>query len=1016
MKFITVNPNWIQIQKSFFILSFIVLSNHIIAQTASRNSSNLNKLNYVSNFRAIQTEMENYWETQNVKDGYLSKDGVRSKVPNWKLYKRWEYYWEQRVNQNTGEFPTTNSAIEYEKYLQSQKSLNKTTYNESWTNLGTNASGGGYAGLGRINCIAFHPTDANTFWVGSPSGGIWKTTNGGTNWTILNNNQTVLGVSDIAVDYTNTNILYIATGDRDGGSMWSLGGGQGNDNNSVGVLKSTDGGTSWNTTGLSFTASQIKKVTRLLIHPTNNAILFAAVWDGNTTTSGIYKSTNSGATWVQKTNNLWIDMEFKPGDPTIMCASSSGYTGTYINRSINSGETWTILGAPTPVATGGRRGEIAVTPNNPTVVYLLAANSGGGVDGVYKSVNSGASFAKVNTNSVTQPGMLGYYTDGRAPATGQGSYDLCIAADPNNANIVFIGGITNWKSTDGGVSWNPNNHWTSYNGTPPFDYNTSSVTEVHADKHALAYQNATSTLFEGNDGGIYKTTNGGTAWTDLSNGLVISQIYRIGISQTDANVILTGLQDNGSKKYVGALNTWVDVTGGDGMECIVDFNNATTYMYATYVRGEIYRNSNGFSTDVTTTISANIPGGQPTGAWVTPYIMNPTNASNLFAGYDKIWKTTDRGNTWTSASQVLSSVDKLRSLAIAPSNASVLYTADRTNMWKTTDGGATNWSTITLPVNPNYLTYIAVKNNDPNTVWITYGGFTDGSKVYQSTNGGTSWTNISAGLPNLPVMCIVHYKTATDRDVLFVGTDVGVYVKDGTNNWAPYNTGLPNVVVTELEILYTGGTNKLRAGTYGRGLWETNIDAALPVEFSSFTGSFNNNSVTLKWTTETETNNYGFDVERKSKNNETEEWAKIGFTNGSGNSNSPKNYSFEDKNINYGTYCYRLKQIDNSGQFKHSDIVEVFTGTAPTIYALRQNYPNPFNPSTTIKYQIPKSGLVQLKIFNLLGSEVALLVNEVKAEGEYSVNFDASNLPSGVYLYKLQSGKFVETKKLMLLK
>ena len=153
--------------------------------------------------------------------------------------------------------------------------------------------------------------------------------------------------------------------------------------------------------------------------------------------------------------------------------------------------------------------------------------------------------------------------------------------------------------------------------------------------------------------------------------------------------------------------------------------------------------------------------------------------ATLFAGYDKVWKTTDRGNTWTSASQQLSASTKLRSLAIAPSNSNVLYAADQTNMWKTTDGGATNWSSITLPSTSTSVTYITVKNDDPNTLWITYGGYTDTSKVYQSTDGGGSWTNISTGLPNLPVMCVVYYKDATDRIVLFVGTDVGVYVKDG---------------------------------------------------------------------------------------------------------------------------------------------------------------------------------------------------------------------------------------------
>ena len=453
------------------------------------------------------------------------------------------------------------------------------------------------------------------------------------------------------------------------------------------------------------------------------------------------------------------------------------------------------------------------------------------------------------------------------------------------------------------------------------------------------------------------------------------------------------------------------------MECIVDYSSST-YMYATYVQGQISRSTNSglsFPTD----ISANIPGGQPTGAWVTPYSISPSNSSTLFAGYDKVWKTTDRGNNWTSASQVLSASQKLRSLAIAPSNSNVLYAADQTNMWKTTDGGATNWGVITLPTTANNVTYITIKNNDPNTVWITYGGFTSGSKVYESTNGGASWTNISTGLPNLPVMCIAYYKKPTDRNVLFVGTDVGVYVKDGANNWVPFNTNLPNVVVTELEIFYGSGIeaiDKLRAGTYGRGLWETDIDAALPVEISSFTAAFKNNSVSIKWTTETEVINYGFEIERLNKNDQTTKWEKIGFVNGSGNSNSPKNYSFEDKNIRFGTYSYRLKQIDNNGQFSYSKIIEVFTSSIPTGYALEQNFPNPFNPATTILYQIKEQGLVELKVYNLLGQEIVTLVNEIKPVGYYSFNFDASNLPSGVYIYSLQVNDFVQSHKMTLLK
>ncbi len=220
------------------------------------------------------------------------------------------------------------------------------------------------------------------------------------------------------------------------------------------------------------------------------------------------------------------------------------------------------------------------------------------------------------------------------------------------------------------------NHWTS---------NSANVPVVHADKHALAYQPISGVLFEGNDGGIYKTTNGGTSWTDLSNGLVISQIYRIGVSQSNPTKIMTGLQDNGSKLF--NTGAWTDVNGGDGMECIIDYSNPS-FMYSTYTEGQIAISTDG-ATFPSGYITSDIPGGQPTGAWVTPYVIHPSTPTTLFVGFDKVWKTTNRGadGSWTDTSPVLSENNLLRSLAIAPSNGNVLYAADQTHMWKTTNGG-----------------------------------------------------------------------------------------------------------------------------------------------------------------------------------------------------------------------------------------------------------------------------------------------------------------------------------------
>jgi PKD repeat protein len=747
----------------------------------------------------------NRWEDQNqIVDGKKQVDGEWIKVPGYKLFKRWEYFWDLRVNRTTTAFPQTTAAAQFAKYK--AENPDKSSSGD-WLAVGPSTTTGGYAGLGRVNCIEFHPTDNNTFWVGTPSGGLWKTTNGGSNWECLTDGNDVIGVSDIALanDFTTSNTMYIATGDRDGGSSWTLGGGVRADNNSIGILKSTDGGQTWSATGLSFGEDERELIGRILIDPTNGQIMLAA------TTNGIYRTTNGGASWtLEQSGAYFIDMEFKPGDSDIVYASTSDYTAAEIYRSTDNGASWSQVES----FSSSRRAELAVTPHDATYVYAIVANSDRGLKGIYKSTDSGANFTLEFDGNSTNGSLLGYYSDGSGSNTGQGSYDLCIAVNPSNKNEVFIGGINTWRSADGGSSWVNNNMWTSYSG-----YNFSGSPEVHADKHVLKYRESDGTLFEGNDGGIYKTTNSGTSWTDLSNDLYITQIYRLGVAQSVNNMTIIGNQDNGSKMFNGSF--WDDVTGGDGMECAIDPIDEDV-QYATYVRGILYRTTNGWSNY--TTISDNITGGD-NGFWVTPYVIDPNDNQTLIVGYDKIWKSTDRGDNWSQLGTLESASDKFRSLAIAESNSSVMVIADPDDIWYSSNGG-TSWTDITgtLPTYNYSITYVAIHATDPNTIWVTMGGY-DGNRVYESTNGGSSWSNISTGLPNLPTMCIVQNKQETSLNELYVGTDRGVYMKRGAADWEPFMTNLPNVVVTELEIYYdaTPANSKLRAATFGRGLWESDL-------------------------------------------------------------------------------------------------------------------------------------------------------------------------------------------------
>ena len=763
-------------------------------------------------FYEIQDAFYSYWEPFNVEEGYYLLDGEKVKARGYNHFKRWEWYWENRIDPSTGAFPDMRALDEYYLNSGSTRSLSG-----SWSSLGRNTSPCGYAGLGRLNCVAFVSGSTTESYVGAASGGIWHTDDDGVSWTVLNDTVPVLGVSDILVvdPVMGPDILYIATGDRDGGSLWSLGGQQSNDNNSVGVLKSIDGGSTWTTTGLSFTASQKVRVNRLLMDPTSAyQTIYAA------TTQGLYKTTDAGANWTLLTTQAFIDMEFKPGAPSTIYGSTRGNSSS-IYYSNNSGATWSLAGSYT-----SDRIEIAVSAHQPNWVYALAVadnSSGSGLLGVYRSTNSGVSYNQVFSGATLN--LLGWSCNGQDFGGDQGWYDLCIAVDPNNASVVYVGGVNTWKSIDGGASFNIVNHWTGC-GAP------SNAQNVHADKHYLAFQNGSSTLFECNDGGLYKTSDGGTSWTHLSNGMAISQIYRLGVGQQSADEVIIGLQDNGTKARISGA--WNDVIGGDGFECIVDHTN-NSVQYGSLYYGSVYRTYNSWGNS--TNITGSLPGS---GWWCTPYLMDPVNNNTLYIGYSDVWKSTDQGNNWTQISNQGSTTD-FRNMAICAGNTGYIYAATLSNIYRTTSGGnATQaWTDITsnLPVGVANITYVSVKHNNPQHIWVSMGGYNNHG-VYESTNGGGSWTNISSGLPQLPVMCVIQ-NTQYSGIELYAATDVGVYVKRDGNNWTQFSNGLPNVVVAELEIYYDADpdNSKIYAGTFGRGVWSSDLYNPYVAPVADFSGS-----------------------------------------------------------------------------------------------------------------------------------------------------------------------------------
>ncbi len=759
-----------------------------------------------------------YWDKEKLNEPNRREEN-ENLDENYEKFKRWEWFWESRVDPKTGNFPTVSAFDIYRAFKATHlKATERTAGN--WSSVGPTVSLGGYAGLGRINCVAFSPLDTNTIYVGSASGGAWKTTDGGVNWTPLGDFNNALGVADmVVVNEGGDDIVYLGTGDKD---HW--------DTYSIGVLKSTDGGQTWNTTGLNWKQNQYGMVYRLLLDPNNNNTLYAA------TNGGLFKTTDAGASWKVINSKHFRDLEFLPGSSTHMYAST--YWGEIYN-STDGGYTWDKVVDESN--SSGARTELAVSPDSANVVYAVMAGSDDGLHAVYRSADSGKTY-KVVMDTIN---ILGYNCDGKDTG-GQGWYDLTIAVDPTNANKVFVGGVNNWMSKDGGKTWSKSNHWSSTCD------NKNDI--AHADKHYLAYQPGTNKLFECNDGGIYSSEND-SLWNYIGSGLITSQIYRISTSKTVSGEIIAGLQDNGTKLYSSAK--WDDVMGGDGMECLIDYTDVNT-QYAETPNGSLSRTKDHWkhSTDITDGLTGK-------GAWVTPYVIDPADHKTLYIGYQDVFKSTDQGDTWKKISTW--NDKNIRSMAIAPSNNKVIFAATYQILYQTTDGGL-NWTDITgsLPVDKASITYVAVKNDDPNTFWVTMSGF-NVFGVFETTNGGKSWENVSTGLPELPVNCIVQNTLKQDTTELYVGTDVGIFVRQNNSRWVPFTANLPNVVIDELEIQYdsTGG-GQIYAATFGRGLWKSplftgKIEAIKEADFEAdntspkivdtvrFTDKSNVNPTSWKW-------------------------------------------------------------------------------------------------------------------------------------------------------------------------
>ncbi len=771
-----------------YLLIFVLMACPLVMDAQNYDGKDyLDLIDNTDDFNEVKNAFENYWNERPYKKG-----------EGYKPINRWINFMEPRVYPS-GKIPNPSFAWhEYKKFINDFQNSSRANYpTGDWQPLGptTPLAGGSSApGVGRVNCIAVDPNDNTKWYVGTAAGGLWRTTNSGSTWVNLTDNLPVMGVSDVLIDHNNSDVLYLATGDADNIHTYS-----------IGILKSTNGGQTWFETDFILEVDKNqKRVFELEMDPVNPAIIYAA------TTAGLLRSTNGASSWDTVQTGRFTDVKINPDLNHIVyaiTARDNAINSTIFYRSMNGGSSF----FPTDTVMGGRRTVIGVSPASDGTVYLLSCSSSGGFLGLHKSTSFGSlnSFA-LQSNS---PNIFGGGYNPGSGTSGQGNYDIALAVDPNNVNNLFMGGIHQWKSTDGGQNWTLMSYGWNNHPTAPY---------VHADVHDLNAHDIPGTLFSANDGGVFVSNDAGTNWVDVSAGLAITQFYRLGGSPTIAGRIYGGTQDNGLFQL--SNGTWSNREGGDWGECVINYNNQNI-VYSEFGKGYMRR-----STDGGQNFNENVsPPGYPngfleTGNFSAPIAMHPINPNLMYMGRKNVWLTGNGGvnNNWVRTTNFDSSAGPtIVEIEIAPSNTNKVYFIKGDSLFRS-DAAGLGWTNVTDTIWLGLAkpTSLAISGNDPDHIFLTLSGYMDGLKVVESTDGGASWMNISRNLPNIPANCIV-YQNGSD-DGIYVGTDVGVYyLDDGLIEWQYFSGGLPNVIVSELEIFYLGGL--LRAATYGRGIWETDL-------------------------------------------------------------------------------------------------------------------------------------------------------------------------------------------------
>ncbi len=703
--------------------------------------------------------------------------------------------------------------------------------------------------MGRVNCIAFHPTKPGYLYIGTPGGGIWKTEDAGKNWIPLSDKLPTLAISDIAVDPKNPDIVYAATGDFDITAM--------TDGNAQGIFKSTDAGSTWNVTSLltepNFKYSALRKI---IINPQNTDQLITA---GKL---GIWTSPDAGTTWTHVCDSIITDIDMTPQNTNVLYAAMArqwGQGSAGVLKSSDFGASWVELNTGIPAKGPICRMDISVSPADPNYIYVLAvsANSNG-VFGFYKSQDAGKTWVtKVIGDSVNTDNMLGAWGGDASDRGGQGSYDLVLLADPIKRNKVYTGGINMWMSENGGNEWDLVSFWIYCFGP-----------SIHADHHYAAYNPVDQYFYWCNDGGVYRTKSieaGSktwvrdwidtylenakpghpdvkfpTVWENLSDGLVITEFYGMSLCKNTPNILAAGSQDNSC--YYFKTGDWLNyIPNYDGMETMIDNDNPDIF-YGVWQFGGLCKTIDGGKT-MSYRLSDTIA-KQESGNWVTPIAMDPVDPNVIYIGYKNLWRSNNGGQLWEKVMNfdTLAPKPKINSASLSiiknsPTDSKYLsiykeesWYQDTAQVWRRSSGelwltedGCKTWkrSSAGLPLDSMDIISIDYDYNNPRKIRAAVYTWINTINTYITTDGGDTWKDISKPITGGCLLRTIVHQPNSERNILYAGTNKGVYYTDDSlDKWVLYSDNLPNCIINELEIQHS--TNELFAATYGRGVWKTN--------------------------------------------------------------------------------------------------------------------------------------------------------------------------------------------------